>query len=233
MNPDIPVIAIDGPGGTGKGTVSGHLANWLGWHFLDSGALYRVLAIAAKQQRIGAEQPSQLEKLASQFDVVFKRQQDGETIFLNNQDVTADVRNEVTGNDASVLARIPEVRAGLLERQHQFRQPPGLVADGRDMGTVVFPDAQLKIFMTASVEERARRRYKQLKQKGFDVNLARLSVEITERDNRDSQRTVSPLRPASDAVTIDTTDLDINEVILRISDLVRARFPDSPELPIR
>ncbi len=233
MNASIPVIAIDGPSGTGKGTVSGYLANWLGWHFLDSGALYRVLALAANKQKINPDQTDKLENLARTFNIVFQRQSDTEIIVLDNIDITSDVRSETAGNEASVLAKIPAVRAGLLERQRAFRQAPGLVADGRDMGTVVFPDADLKIFLTASVEERARRRYKQLKEKGFDVNLARLSAEIAERDNRDSQRTVSPLRPANDAVTIDTTDLDINEVILRISELVRSRFPDSPELPLR
>jgi len=225
---DIPVITVDGPSGTGKGTLSSYLANWLQWHFLDSGALYRVLALAAERHSINYEDVSGLAELARDLDVVFKHSasEEGKAVILEGTEVSVLIRTESCGTAASRIASLPEVRQALLDRQHSFRKPPGLVADGRDMGTVVFPAARLKIFLTASVEERARRRYKQLKEKGFDVNLPQLSVEITERDVRDSQRTVSPLRPAVDAAVIDTTHLNIEDVIDRVAVLVRDRFPD-------
>lgn len=231
MATEIPVITVDGPGGTGKGTLSSSLANWLGWHFLDSGALYRVLALAAERHNIGPENIASLADLGRNLDVIFKQSASGEgkSVILEGDEVTNQIRTESCGNSASRIAALPEVRAALLDRQHGFRKPPGLVADGRDMGTVVFPDAGLKIYLTASVEERARRRYKQLKEKGFDVNLPQLSVEITERDARDSQRTVSPLRPADDAAVIDTTHLNIEDVIDRVKVLVRVRFPGITE----
>lgn len=230
MTSEIPVITVDGPGGTGKGTLSSYLADWLGWHFLDSGALYRVLALAAESHHISVEDISGLAELGRHLDVVFKQSAaGGNTVILEGVEVSDQIRTEACGNAASRIAAIPEVRQALLDRQHGFRKPPGLVADGRDMGTVVFPDAALKIYLTASVEERARRRYKQLKEKGFDVNLPQLSVEITERDARDSQRTVSPLRPADDAAVIDTTHLNIEDVIDRVTDLVRQRFPGITE----
>jgi cytidylate kinase len=225
---DIPVITVDGPSGTGKGTLSSYLANWLQWHFLDSGALYRVLALAAERHSINYEDVSGLAELARDLDVVFKHSasEEGKAVILEGTEVSVLIRTESCGTAASRIASLSEVRQALLDRQHSFRKPPGLVADGRDMGTVVFPAARLKIFLTASVEERARRRYKQLKEKGFDVNLPQLSVEITERDVRDSQRTVSPLRPAVDAAVIDTTHLNIEDVIDRVAVLVRDRFPD-------
>ena len=228
MPADIPVITVDGPSGTGKGTLSSYLANWLQWHFLDSGALYRVLALAAERHSINYEDVSGLAELARDLDVVFKHSasEEGKAVILEGTEVSVLIRTESCGTAASRIASLPEVRQALLDRQHSFRKPPGLVADGRDMGTVVFPAARLKIFLTASVEERARRRYKQLKEKGFDVNLPQLSVEITERYVRDSQRTVSPLRPAVDAAVIDTTHLNIEDVIDRVAVLVRDRFPD-------
>jgi cytidylate kinase len=232
---DIPVITVDGPSGTGKGTLSSYLANWLQWHFLDSGALYRVLALAAERHSINYEDVSGLAELARDLDVVFKHSasEEGKAVILEGTEVSVLIRTESCGTAASRIASLPEVRQALLDRQHSFRKPPGLVADGRDMGTVVFPAARLKIFLTASVEERARRRYKQLKEKGFDVNLPQLSVEITERDVRDSQRTVSPLRPAVDAAVIDTTHLNIEDVIDRVAVLVRDRFPDITGKPGR
>ena len=235
MPADIPVITVDGPSGTGKGTLSSYLANWLQWHFLDSGALYRVLALAAERHSINYEDVSGLAELARDLDVVFKHSasEEGKAVILEGTEVSVLIRTESCGTAASRIASLPEVRQALLDRQHSFRKPPGLVADGRDMGTVVFPAARLKIFLTASVEERARRRYKQLKEKGFDVNLPQLSVEITERDVRDSQRTVSPLRPAVDAAVIDTTHLNIEDVIDRVAVLVRDRFPDVTGKPGR
>lgn len=229
----VPVITVDGPSGTGKGTLSSYLANWLQWHFLDSGALYRVLALAAERHGMLLEDARGLADLAVQLDVAFyhKADSDQTSVILEGAEVNQRIRSETCGNAASKLAALPEVRKALLARQQAFRQPPGLVADGRDMGTVVFPDAPLKIYLTASPEERTRRRHKQLKGKGFDVSLPRLSVEITERDARDTQRTVSPLRPADDAAVIDTTNLAIADVIRQVSILVKQRFPDSPDLP--
>ena len=229
---NVPVITVDGPSGTGKGTLSSYLSHWLGWHFLDSGALYRVLALAAQRNSVNLDDKEGLVKLAEQLDVSFPRTPGNtESVILQGEDVSQEIRTETCGNAASCLAALPEVRQALLARQQAFRKLPGLVADGRDMGTVVFPDAGVKIYLTASADERAQRRYKQLKEKGFDVNLAQLSVEITERDARDSQRTVSPLRPADDATIIDTTNLSIEDVIHRVSILVSNHFPDSPQLP--
>jgi len=231
MVAEVPVITVDGPGGTGKGTLSSYLAGLLGWHFLDSGALYRVVALAAERHNVGLEDIAGLADLGRNLDVIFKQSASGEgdSVILEGDEVSDLIRTESCGNSASRIAALPAVRQALLDRQHGFRKPPGLVADGRDMGTVVFPDARLKIFLTASVEERARRRYKQLKGKGFDVNLPQLSVEITERDARDSQRTVSPLRPADNAAVIDTTHLNIEDVIDRVTDLVRQHFPGITE----
>jgi len=224
-----PVITVDGPSGTGKGTISLFLSRYLQWHLLDSGALYRALALAAEQQGISGADCTGLARLARSLDVLFLPTRDNnESVLLGGKEVSRLIRTEAVGTAASRIAVIPEVRAALLERQHAYRRPPGLVADGRDMGTVVFPDANLKIFLTANARERAGRRHKQLKEKGFDVNLAQLSDEITDRDSRDSQRTVSPLRPAENAVIIDTTSLSIDDVIQQVSGMVRERFPEIP-----
>ena len=225
----VPVITVDGPSGTGKGTISHFLARHLQWHLLDSGALYRALALAAERHAISHEDSHGLAELARTLDVRFSPVKDNnEFVLLEGEEVSQLIRTESVGTAASRVAVIPEVRTALLERQHAYRKPPGLVADGRDMGTVVFPDANLKIFLTASAPERAKRRHKQLKEKGFDVNLPQLSEEITERDVRDSQRTVSPLRPADNAIIIDTTNLSIDDVILEVSGMVHAKFPDYP-----
>jgi cytidylate kinase len=195
-----PVIAIDGPSASGKGTVASRVAAALGFHYLESGALYRLVALA------GGADPAQA---AASLDAEFR---DGK-ILLSGQDVTDAVRAETIGTRASEIARLPAVRAALLGRQRGFRRPPGLVADGRDMGTVVFPDAALKVFLTASVPVRAQRRYKQLIDKGNSANLATLSRELEERDQRDATRTVAPLRPASDAVLVDSSALTVDEVV--------------------
>jgi CMP/dCMP kinase len=225
----VPVITVDGPSGTGKGTISHYLARNLQWHLLDSGALYRALALAAQRHAISGDDSHGLAQLACSLDVIFLPMlDDSESVLLEGEEVSRLIRIETVASAASRIAVIPEVRSALLNRQHAYRIAPGLVADGRDMGTVVFPDADLKIFLTASTGVRAKRRHKQLKEKGFDVNLPQLSDDISERDLRDSQRTVSPLRPADNAVIIDTTDLSIEDVILQVSDLVRNKFPDCP-----
>jgi cytidylate kinase len=223
---NVPVIAIDGPSGSGKGTVCRIIAGRLGWHLLDSGALYRLTALAAATRGLDpADEPGHA-ALAAQLDVAFEVNGAGEErVLLDSHDVTRDLRAETTGNMASVVAAMPSVRSALLGRQRAFAVPPGLVADGRDMGTVVFPAAGLKIFLTASAEERARRRYNQLKEKGLTANLAGLSQEILERDRRDSARSVAPLRPAADAVVIDSTGITVDDVVDRILVLVREAFP--------
>ncbi len=229
----IPVIAVDGPSGTGKGTLCSYLSNWLQWHFLDSGALYRILALLTERHSIELENELEIAAQAQALDVMFTSPGAGEEInvILEGEDVSQLIRTESCGTAASQLAAYPAVREALLERQQAFRKAPGLVADGRDMGTVVFSDANLKIFLTATPEERARRRHKQLKGKGFDVNLAQLSVDITERDARDSRRTVSPLKPADDAVVIDTSSLSIGAVIEHVATLVRERITETPDYP--
>lgn len=214
----VPVITIDGPSGSGKGTVAALLAGKLGWNFLDSGALYRLLAFAARNHGVDLTNEEALKVLAEHLDVQFGAARDGHgmVIILEGEDVTEAIRNETVGAGASQVAALPVVRTALLQRQQAFREAPGLVADGRDMGTVVFPDAPLKIFLTASAEERARRRYLQLKARGDDVNLASLLEEIRERDERDTQRAVAPLKPAEDAIQLDSTTLSIEEVLQRI-----------------
>lgn len=226
---DIPVITVDGPSGTGKGTICSHLADWLGWHLLDSGALYRILAMAAEKYQLELNNESAIADIAASLDVVFQQPLPGEDIkvIFEGDDISQKIRTEACGNSASQIAILPEVRSELLDRQRQFQRSPGLVADGRDMGTVVFDDAPLKIYLIASADERAKRRYKQLKQKGFDVNLPRLAADIAERDTRDSQRTISPLKPADDAIVFDTTTMEISEVIKKIENLVQETLPDS------
>jgi cytidylate kinase len=204
-----PVLAVDGPGGAGKGTLCRVVAERLGWHLLDSGALYRLVAAAAARAGTGLEDEAGLAGLARDLPVRFN----GEKVWLGDEDVSEEIRTEECGNRASKVAALPGVRTALVGLQREFSRPPGLVADGRDMGTVIFPDAELKVFLTASAEERARRRYKQLKEKGFDVNLAGLSAEVAARDRRDAERAVAPLRPAPDAVVVDSTTLDIDEVV--------------------
>jgi CMP/dCMP kinase len=211
------IVTIDGPSGSGKGTISRAVARHVGWHLLDSGALYRLVALAGVRAGIDPSDPAEHARLAATMDVVFGVQSDGgERVTLGGRDVTADIRSETAGQGASRVAAWPVVRTALLERQRAFATPPGLVADGRDMGTVVFPQADLKIFLTASPEERAQRRYKQLKDKGSGVSLAALSREITERDLRDSTRAVAPLKPAPDARVIDSTGLSIEAVVARV-----------------
>jgi cytidylate kinase len=221
VTPAVPVIAIDGPVGSGKGTIAARLAGRLGWNLLDSGALYRLVAIAVMDQAIDPENHSALAAVAADLDVRFTRQGNEVVASLGGVDVRRRLRSQETSNMASRVASVPAVRAALLERQRGFAKPPGLVADGRDMGTVVFPDAPLKIFLTATVQARAERRYKQLKEKGENVNLSRLFRDIEERDRRDMNRTVAPLKPAADAIVVDSTDLSVSEVLEKVLNLVK------------
>jgi cytidylate kinase len=213
-----PVITIDGPSGSGKGTIASQLAKQLGWNLLDSGALYRLLAFAARNHGVDLTNEEAMKLLAAHLDVQFVAggAGHGQRIILEGEEVTDAIRNEQIGAGASLVASLPAVREALLMRQQAFQEMPGLVADGRDMGTVVFPDAPLKVFLTASAEERARRRYLQLKNKGDDVNLASLLDEIRARDERDTQRAVAPLIPAADAIQLDSTELSIEQVMERI-----------------
>ena len=215
-----PVIAIDGPGGSGKGTIALHLARRLGWHLLDSGALYRLVAVAALDRGVGAEDETGLARVAGELDARFEAGDDGVEVLLDGVSVTDRLRAHETSEMASRVASVAAVREALVSRQRAFRQPPGLIADGRDMGTVIFPDAALKIFLTASAEARALRRYKQLKEKGESVNLSRLSEDIEKRDERDRTRAVAPLRPADDALVIDSTEMSIEEVLSTIQILI-------------
>ena len=215
-----PVITVDGPSGTGKGTLSSYLREILGWKLLDSGALYRILGYVALRDDISLGDVLKLVEVLDIFSPEFVEKDGTTKVLLDNKDVSDAIRAEEVGSAASQLATSPYVRKALLARQRAFRVPPGLVADGRDMGTVVFPSAELKIFLTASIEERVRRRYKQLKQKGMGVSLARLREEVTARDKRDEGRKLSPLRPAPDAIIIDTTFDDISTVENRVSALV-------------
>ena len=216
---NIPVLTIDGPSGSGKGTIAQLMAKKLGWHYLDSGAIYRVLAQAAIKHDIDLADEAKLAEIARDLDLVFSLENDALTVVLEGEDVSTLIRSEQAGNAASKVASLPLVRAALLDRQHAFCQLPGLVTDGRDMGTVVFQHAQYKVFLTASAEVRAERRYKQLKEKGIESNLSALITEISERDERDSQREVAPLRPASDALVLDSTAMGIEAVFEHVSAL--------------
>lgn len=218
---NVPVITLDGPSGTGKGTICHMLADHLDWHVLDSGCLYRVLAYAAKLKKIDFTEIDAMVKLAHNLDLRFETDphQKGQ-VLLDGKDVFAEIRSEQAGQDASKIAVIPEIRAALLARQRAFAIAPGLVTDGRDMGTVIFPDAVLKIYLYASAEERASRRYFQLKEKGIDVSLAEVVDELTKRDARDTARLHAPLKPAKDAVHIDTTGLKIEQVFANVLKLV-------------
>jgi len=221
------IVCIDGPGGSGKGTIARFIAENLGWHILDSGALYRVLALAAQNHSVDLDNEAAITVLAAHLDVQFTFEKEkGSRVILEGEDVTEQLRTEETGNAASKVAALSEVRQALLHRQQAFNQTPGLVADGRDMGTIVFPDAGLKIFLTASVDERAERRQKQLKEQGNSVSIASLSRTIQERDERDRNRNIAPLVPAEDAVEIDTTALGIREVVEKVMVLVQERFPE-------
>ena len=204
-----PVMTIDGPSGAGKGTLCQLLAEKLGWHLLDSGAIYRVLSLAALHHDVALDSEASLVPLAANLDVQF--QVEGDAV-----KVSRTIRTEEVGNAASKIAAFPRVREALLRRQRAFRQAPGLIADGRDMGTVVFPEAEVKIFLDASAEERAQRRYKQLQDKGFDVNFERLLTEIRERDDRDRNRAVAPLKAAEDALVVDSTAMSIEEVLVTV-----------------
>jgi len=217
----IPVITIDGPSGSGKGTISRMLAQELGYHFLDSGALYRLLALAAERRGIALDDEAALVVLSRELDISFPATSDSEQVLLDGVDVNDEIRTEAAGAGASRVAALPEVRTALLTRQHNFRQPPGLVADGRDMGTVVFPDAGAKIFLTASAEERAKRRCNQLKEKGLNLVFEDVLADIEARDERDANRAVAPLRPAADAAQVDTSDLDIPTTVACVRDLLK------------
>ena len=218
MNTSSPVvITIDGPSGSGKGTLSQMLARHLGYHLLDSGALYRLVALAAIKEGVNLLDEGRVSLVATRLNVVFNLDNDSSAqILLDGAEVTQLIRQESVGMGASQVAAYAEVRAALLERQRKFALPPGLIADGRDMGTTVFPDAQIKLFLTASAEARAERRYKQLSAKGVTVDMSALVRDIKERDERDSNRTASPLKPAEDAIIIDSTAMTIEEVFARM-----------------
>ena len=235
----IPVITIDGPAGSGKGTIARQLAASLQYHYLDSGALYRILSLLSQQQGIAVDDLLGLLALCEEMDVRFgfdaqnssnpgsidelqaNKQPENVSVFLNGNEVSSDLRTEECAGRASQLAALQEVRAALLEKQRSFRQSPGLVAEGRDMGTVVFPDAERKIYLTASPHERALRRQKQLKKQGISASLGTLLKEIETRDSRDQNRAVSPLRPAADALLVDSTNLSIEQAVNRIAEIVR------------
>ena len=216
------VITIDGPSGSGKGTIAGLVAAQLGWHLLDSGALYRLVGLAAGRAGVTGDQKATLADLARNMKVEFQ----GERVLLDGEEVSLAIRSETAGNAASKVAAVPEVRSALLQWQRDYAREPGLVADGRDMGTVVFPQATVKVFLTASAEERAKRRYKQLKEKGLDANLPDLIAGIRERDERDRNRSVAPLIAAPDALEVESTALSIREVLAKVLDKVYETCPD-------
>ena len=223
MSKTVPVLTIDGPSGSGKGTISRLVATRIGWHYLDSGALYRAVGLAAAWEQVDLSDEEAVAACAARADIHFENQADGGEphVIVNGKDATHQLRMETAGAAASAIAALPAVRAALVDLQRGFRRSPGLVADGRDMGTVIFPDAPFKVFLTASAAERAQRRYKQLKAKGLSVTLAALLHEIEARDARDAARVVAPLKPAADAVTIDTTGMPVQTVVSRVLALVR------------
>lgn len=216
---NVPVLTIDGPSGAGKGTISRSVAKKLGWHYLDSGSIYRSLAIAVMKRNADLNDVHSIIGIAQSMQLEFECG-DELIVRLSGTNITDELATETTGNTASIVAAIPEVRQTLLQKQKDFRQMPGLVADGRDMGTVVFCDAPCKVYLTASAEERANRRYKQLLERGKDVSLERITQEIKDRDKRDSERSTAPLKPAEDAVCIDSSELTIDEVIQKVMNLV-------------
>lgn len=221
MAANIPVATLDGPAGAGKGTVSRAIAKRLGWHYLDSGAIYRALAVAVEDAGLALGDAEGIAALAARMELDF-RAGDEPAVILNGRDISARITTEAIGSITSKIAALGPVRAALLQKQREFRKAPGLVADGRDMGTVVFPDAECKIYLTASAEERARRRYKQLKEKGIDVSLSSLTKEIEERDRRDTERREAPLKMAEGAVLVDSSAMGIDEVITRCLGLIEA-----------
>lgn len=224
-NLKIPVITIDGPSGTGKGTIGRLLAQSLGWHFLDSGALYRALAWLMRQKQIPLEDEAQLQKVINQMRLEFNFLSGGEVrISLNDEDVTQVLPTEACGNDASKIGAVPHIRRLLLEKQRAFREPPGLIADGRDMGTVIFPDAKLKVFLSASPEIRAERRHFQLKAQGINVSLSDIKTELQVRDERDKTRSTAPLIPAPDAILLDTTSMSVSQVLESMRPFLLERF---------
>lgn len=223
MTNSIPVITLDGPGGVGKGTISTMLAERLGWHFLDSGALYRLTALAAMNHGVELTQESDVVVIAEHLDVQFVSNRGETQVILENENVTKAIRDEVVGNNASIVAAYTRVRNALLKRQRAFAVSPGLIADGRDMGTVVFTNAPLKIFMTAHPEERARRRVRQLSEKGVSADYDRIFADIVDRDERDRNRSVSPLIPAEDAIELDTTTMSIDAVLTFIEQEAKSR----------
>ena len=226
MQADIPVVTIDGPSGTGKGTLCSRISRWLDWNLLDSGALYRILALLAQQQQVPVADAAGMAALARDLDVRFMAADDDEPVkvILDGKDVGSRIRQEDCGNAASSLAEHGIVRDAILGWQRSFQQPPGLVADGRDMGTVVFPGAGLKVFLTANPQVRAKRRYKQLNVKGINVKFADLVGSIAERDKRDKQRIHSPLKPADGAVVVDTSDSGIDDVFTQVAAIIEKRF---------
>ncbi|KTD82281.1 (d)CMP kinase [Legionella waltersii] len=225
LNRGIPIITLDGPSGTGKGTICHLLAKQLQWNMLDSGAIYRVLAYAVRKNKIDFDDFNSLVKLAHSLDLRFESNENNETtVFLDDQIITKEIRSEQCGQDASKIASIPQVREALLERQRAFARAPGLVTDGRDMGTVVFPGAMLKVYLYASAEERANRRYLQLQRSGNNVSLAQVVEELAQRDARDTARSHAPLKPAEDAVMIDTTGLTIVQVFNNVLKLIDERL---------
>ncbi len=222
----VPVVTIDGPSGSGKGAVTAQIAEWSGFHVLDSGALYRLVGLAARRAGVSLDDERALAEIATHLDTTFQPE-DGEedwAVYLGTEVVTALIRTDEAGVDASLVSQFSGVRGALIERQRAFKAAPGLIADGRDMGTIVFPDATLKIFLTASAEERANRRYKQLKNKGMDVNFAALLESIQARDVRDMTRSIAPLVPAEDSVVIDSSDLSLSEVVQSVRSLMIERF---------